>query len=226
MTDYTQHGEQKYFLEVLGYDASVRHEENCPCAFCGNPGRLLEIGAWEPKTFSNSRALIELGWEAVLFEPSPGPLKKLLEEYRDNPRVTVVGLPVTTSTSGFPVRLKVTDDALSSDECNAEHFKTWSGYPFYGTLTTIPMNMGFALSYFGPFDFISIDTEGGSVDLFVDLCLCNFITYLPRCVVVEHNERWAEMKAACEKAGYHPLHHPDGSIMNFGGCNVILERGK
>ena len=54
MTDYTQHGEQKYFLEVLG--ALVPNTQ---------PGRLLEIGAWEPKTFSNSRALIELGQSGI-----------------------------------------------------------------------------------------------------------------------------------------------------------------
>lgn len=41
-------------------------------------GSLLDIGAFDGITFSNSRALLELGWVGVLIEPDPWNLQKLI----------------------------------------------------------------------------------------------------------------------------------------------------
>jgi hypothetical protein len=219
MTDYSQSGEQKYILKALGY--SQREGE----MMIGPPsGRLLDIGAWNAKTFSNSRALIELGWSAVLFEPSPGPLRGLVEEYGSNPRVEVVGLPVETTVetiklvnSGKLMKLRITDDALSADVRNEQHFDKWKGYGFFGTLSTTPVSLSFVLGTMGPFDFVSIDTEGTSVDLFVELAHC---PGRPRCVCVEHEERWDELREAAEIGHYKLVSPPEGSI------NAVLERVK
>lgn len=42
-------------------------------------GKLLDIGAYDGKTFSNSFALLLLGWEGVLIEPSPEIFERLKE---------------------------------------------------------------------------------------------------------------------------------------------------
>lgn len=52
--DYSQHGEQQIITDY----------------FHGCHGTLLDIGANEGITFSNSRALLELGWYGILVEPS------------------------------------------------------------------------------------------------------------------------------------------------------------
>jgi FkbM family methyltransferase len=217
MTDYSQSGEQKYILKALGY--SQREGE----MMIGPPsGRLLDIGAWNAKTFSNSRALIELGWSAVLFEPSPGPLRGLVEEYGSNPRVEVVGLPVVglpVSIAGGFMELRVTDDALSADAGNVEHLKKWEGYGFYGTMTTRAVSLlDIYRAWDGnTFDFVSIDTEGTSVDLFAQM-ISDY--WRPRCVCVEHEERWEELRKAAEAGNYRLVSPPEGSI------NAILEHVK
>ncbi len=197
MTDYSQNGEQKYILEALrdpAYPLSV--------ADCIQPGRLLDIGAWNAKTFSNSRALIELGWKAVLFEPSPGPLRGLILEYGENPKVEVVGCAVTANGGDF-LKMRVTDDALSVDATNEEHLKTWDDYGFYGTMTARAVSLAKVFDYWGSFDFVSIDVEGYSVDLFARMIQ---IGQRPRCVVVEHNSRWKELQAAAQFGDYAPMH--------------------
>mgnify|MGYP001570164155 CR=1 FL=1 len=61
MKDYSQHGEQQVVLDY----------------FNGVGGTLLDIGANNGIIFSNSRALLELGWYGVLVEPSEKTFKEL-----------------------------------------------------------------------------------------------------------------------------------------------------
>jgi FkbM family methyltransferase len=63
MKDYSQHFEQQVILDY----------------FKGFAGTLLDIGANDGVTFSNSRALLELGWLGVLVEPSEKTFKELQE---------------------------------------------------------------------------------------------------------------------------------------------------
>lgn len=220
--NYSQGDEQRYILEVLGYEVGA---EATPLGVMRGekPGRLLEIGAYHATELSNSRALIELGWSAVLFEPSPGPLKGLVQEYGDNPRVEVVGLPVSIRNEFL--KLRVTDDAVSADARNGVHLATWKDHGFYGTMTTWAVSIFSVLNGWGPsngwgpFDFISIDTEGTSVDLFVEMLHSWNALPKPRCICVEHNNRWDELKAAADAAGY------EGVFRN--GENLVLKlRGK
>lgn len=61
MKDYSQRGEQPVILDY----------------FKGFAGTLLDIGANDGITFSNSRALLELGWYGVLVEPSEKTFEQL-----------------------------------------------------------------------------------------------------------------------------------------------------
>ncbi len=61
--DYSQHGEQTV---ILNY-------------FEGCTGTLLDIGANNGITFSNSRALLELGWYGILVEPSEKTFDELVK---------------------------------------------------------------------------------------------------------------------------------------------------
>jgi hypothetical protein len=204
MKDYSQYGEQRAILKVLGFDWETGE---------GPQGRLLEIGAWDPIDKSNSRALIELGWEAVLFEPSPGPLRKLAKEYGNNPKVEVVGLPVTVAESPF-FKLRVTDDALSAEPSNEVHLAKWGKVGgFYGTMTTWALGIYLIWIHYGPFDFVSIDTEGTSVDLFAELLRQHA---RPRCICVEHDSQFDRMKTLTKESGYR--------LAFLNDCNAVLER--
>src|SRR5690348_3847355 len=114
---YSQHEEEEHILHAV--------------ANLGADGRVLDIGAWDPKRFSNSRALIELGWTAVLIEPSPRPLDALVVEYGNNPKVTVCSAAVGLEHGWADMRISA--DAVSSSETRVlEQWKDAGGY--YGSL--------------------------------------------------------------------------------------------
>ena len=79
---YTQGGEEAAILEAIG---GLQH------------GLVLDIGAAHPTTFSNSRALIERGWNAILVEASPDHFLSLFREYKDHERVDLILAAVSVS---------------------------------------------------------------------------------------------------------------------------------
>jgi FkbM family methyltransferase len=177
---YSQRDEERYILEVVG-DA---------------PGRFLDIGAWHPTALSNSRALYERGWGGVIVEPSPEPFLNLLKEYGNEDRVSLICAAV-----GFErtlTRFWATADALTTSSFeNVEKWKNVAG--FYGTFYCPMITLADITNQFGGFDFVSIDTEGTSVDLFHALLKTGM---RPRCICVEHDSREVECAQAAQAANY------------------------
>lgn len=177
---YTQRDEQEHILRSVGEGA----------------GRFLDIGAYHPKVFSNTRALYELGWSGVMVEPAPEPFLALLKEYGNEERVKLICAAV-----GFErglSRLHATADAVSTtDEAQFEKWRTAGGY--YGSFFTPTISIRDILNQFGDFDFVSIDAEGQSVALFRDLLSTGM---LPRCLCVEYDDKLNECLDIAMRCGY------------------------
>lgn len=168
MKDYSQHGEQAIILEALS----------------GSLGRFLDIGGFNAFDLSNTRALYELGWNGVIVEPSPGPMHGLIEAYGEDPRIQLVQafiIPKLGRPAGL-VKIHVSDDALSTSvEACFEKFS--KHYKFLGHLWVIELAVTDLFLKFGEFDFVNIDTEGQSVELFRHM----MISYnCPKLICVEH----------------------------------------
>jgi len=166
MTDYSQQGEQEHILA------------NTPAV-----GRFLDIGSYHAFHFSNVRALYERGWSGVMVEPSPGPFDSLLREYGNDDRVTLVCAAVG---NGDLASLFTTHDALSTTVKSwYEGLKAQPGYQggFYGSFLAPTVTL-LDLMPLGPFDFVSIDTEGTSGEIFRDLLSLR----TPRCICVEQTQ--------------------------------------
>jgi len=193
LTDYSQSGEQAIILKAL---EGVQH------------GKFLDIGAWHPKTFSNVRALYELGWHGVMVEPSPGPMRDLLKEYGREPRITLI--QAACGMNQNLQRLIVTDDALSTTDAGLA--KAWGergGYFGNVLVPTIPLEA--ILTALGPFDFVNIDTEGSSRALLEELLRLQE----PRCICVEHDGQEQQLRRLAKTHGY----------QNYGvAVNLILWR--
>lgn len=178
---YSQQDEQRYILDAL---KDI------------DKGTLLDVGAWNAKTFSNSRALIEMGWKAMLVEPSPGPLNALLKEYGEQENVTIVSALVVAMPSVVSPfrRLHVSEDGVSTTE-EAEYKKWRKHANFVGDLYLFGVNIYSLLLAGEHFDFVSIDTEGTSVDLLKDLMAVTKASQhrQPQCICVEHNDRQDEV---------------------------------
>lgn len=190
--DYSQTGEQDAILKILGYG-----EPPVKMAIDPQP-RFIDIGAWNPTTFSNTRALYELGWGGLMIEPSPGPVRELVWEYGRSERVTVIAAAATIADS--LVVLQVTDDAVSA-EVGSDNAKRWAvSGGFYGKLIVPGLTLDNLFKQFGgDFRMVSIDTEGTSVELFVELLR---IGVRPQCIVVEHDNRIVELAQHGQNAGY------------------------
>ncbi len=184
---YSQYGEEEHILECV---------KGCTSK------RLIDIGAWDPICFSNSRALIEAGWSAVLIEPSPGPLKNLIREYGGYKDVRVISAAVTVE--GGLLDLEITDDAVSMPA--GDRIEEWrSTVNFYGRLTVPAISVSDLFkNYTEPgVEFVNIDTEGSSVPVFAAMCK---VGVRPRCVCVEHDSRFVELSQYAEAADYRLVH--------------------
>ena len=71
MEGYSQYGEDRLILDF----------------FNGKKGNLLDIGANDGRTISNSLLFIEHGWAGVLVEASPIAFEKLKKEHESNDNI-------------------------------------------------------------------------------------------------------------------------------------------
>jgi FkbM family methyltransferase len=137
-------------------------------------GTVLDIGANDGKTFSNSLRLIELGWKSVLVEPSPNAFEKLIKLHKENNSDALcvnvaIGIEngkVNLHESGHHLKDKSDISLLSS--VNPNETVKWknAGVKFqevevemvnFETLCKMTNNY--------VFDFITIDCEGLDFDI-------------------------------------------------------------
>ena len=203
MNSYSQYQEDTHFVPLVP-----------------KKGRLLEIGAFHPKVFSNSRALIEQGWLAVLVEMAPMPLRNLLLEYGESPEVTLIGGAVTAERFHGGVvkldRFSVTDDAVTTNTSSVyDLWKKDGGYHGPILYPMIPVEALMTINGEVGYDFVSVDTEGSSLAV-ADEVMCQHVKHrlhLP-VVCVEHDSNWPLLSLLIKEHNLEEVHR--------NGCNVIL----
>lgn len=171
----------------------------------GFTGTLLSVGENDGKTFSNALRLIELGWRAVLVEPSPVAFKKLLELHKDNPKVDC-----------YDWAIGETDGAVTLHE-SSHHLKDKSDYALLSTLNESEKTRWKDVEFkpvkvhcvtyktllketkFPGFDFITIDAEGNDMVILKKISLT-----LTKLLCIEHNSNEAvksQILGYCEAYG-------------------------
>lgn len=200
MPHYSQYDEEKTIISLTR-----------DCAF--ERRRFLDIGAWEPKTFSNSRALYEAGWSGVVVDPSPAAILKQVEEYGSEPRIEIVSLAVGCVAGGYGsiLPIQITDDCVSTLE-GARDLHPTAKYTGKILVQVVPISdilMRFGMG----FGFVNIDIEGQSVAVFYEAIKANLE---PACYCVEHDGRMSELCAAATGAGY--------ALVYSNGVNAVFGR--
>lgn len=221
MKDFSQNGEQKIILDYFGY----RIENGKAAVTPRVPPVVLDAGANDGLTFSNSRALIELGCSAVLVEPADIAFRKLLkncdaelpenasceyvhkmggnysELFLVNAAITPTDGPVDFYDSG--THLHKGDTGLLSTT-RPEEIARWkkSGETFTKTTVRgITFETLMRETGVRHFDFISIDAEGADFDILKQIDLTQVGC---RMLCVEVNARGD--KEFTEYAKKHGLH--------------------
>lgn len=181
-------------------------------AFAGQVGRFLDIGAYDGRTFSNTRALLDAGWSGVGVEPSPGPLSRLRQEWAGRP-VEIIDAALALD-DGEADWFDAGGDAISTFDPG--HRDKWAagGVRFTtGRVRTISWST--LLAQVGTdFDFLNLDVEGVSAALF----LAAPLERLTRCrlICVEHDSQVQAILDRGAKLGY--------GLVTSNGENAILSR--
>lgn len=185
--------------------------------FKDKKGFLLDIGAYDGKTFSNTLSLLEKGWVGVMVEPSPSVFLKLVENTKQfNPIYINCAVALESKIITFH---DSRGDAISSfDE---KHVAKWkAGYkcdfdPFM--IKTITMQELLQFINFNV-DFINLDVEGLNWELFEVLYtfLCKQLLPRLKMLCVEHDGKHEEIERLMGNIGFRKV--------LFNGENIILVR--
>jgi len=193
---YSQYDEEKVILEYFG----------------DRIGRWLDLGAFDGKTFSNTRALAELGWSGVCVEASPRAFVALQELYRGNDKVELVCAAIGTLRDGL-VRFWDSPDCVSTTD--KEHVETWrDDAPFEGIHVAQVTVVDILRVLPGVFDFVNIDTEGTS--LYIFNCLEPEFAKQVKCFCIEHDGHEIEISNRAAEWGH--------QVRMLNGTNIILAR--
>ena len=136
-------------------------------------GSLLSIGENDGQMLSNAKKLIELGWTAVLVEPSPKAFAKLSHLHIDNPNVTCVNVAIGTVYGKMTLHESGNHYADNSDiallsSLREEETIRWkkAGVKFEKCeVDVIPYDQILIDTSYVAFDFITIDAEGMDWDI-------------------------------------------------------------
>lgn len=147
---YSQNSEEKIILDYFG----------------DSKGKLLDIGANDGRILSNSLALIERGWGAVLVEPDLNAFYKLKELHRLNEDVYCFNIAITDKTDTVDfyqsgTHLKQGDTGLVSTVSESDYNK-WKSSTEYTITKTETSTFADFLTLFktNQYKFITIDAEG------------------------------------------------------------------
>ena len=169
MTKYSQNDEQTYILNYFANNA---------------PGHLLDIGANDGQTLSNSRALIEYKeWSGLLVEPSPTAFKKLSALYKDNDLVECLNVAIANEKG--KIEFYDMESHLGNGDTSLLSTAVVTELPKWAATTEFKKIKVKAVTYadiVDTYDFITIDCEGLDLDVLRQIDLKH-----TQMVCVEHN---------------------------------------
>lgn len=197
MQEYSQHGEQ---ATILAYFGGKRY------------GTFLDIGANDGVRYSNTRALVDLGWFGTYVEPSPAAFAALRENLPN-----AKAFPVAIGEANREVELWESDEAshrLISTTIASER-ERWGVCRFSSVRVqawTIARLLEESLDR--RYEFISIDAEGADLTIFKQIDLTALSV---RMVCIEHNGK--------SLADFDAHAHAHGMSRHWvNGCNVIYSK--
>jgi len=171
MTNYSQNNEQAVITAYFGSEI----------------GRFLDIGAYDGVRLSNTRALLEKGWNGTLVEPSPIVFTQLMAntvEYAD--KVTLVNAAITTEELEPIPFYDSMGDAISTTD--PQHLVKWNSHKFWRSFFVMPIrSQQFCIKFGFDYDFVSIDVESQNYNLLRSLPLSNFDKL--RMICIEYDDK-------------------------------------
>ncbi len=148
-----------------------------------NDGFYVDIGANDPRVFSNTYFFYKKGWKGLVVEPN----LDVLNKYKIlRPRDTRVNLAISADSLSITF-YKFKEDALNTTSQEVSNSYEKMGHKVLSTDTVKSKTMAevFKMNNVSKIDFLSIDTEGQNFEV---LKTNDWNTYRPSYVVVETAE--------------------------------------
>lgn len=190
---YSQYDEEKAILNFFGDKRD---------------GSFLDLGAYDGKTFSNTFALAERGWSGVCIEASPQCFVAMQKTYRANHNVRLLCAAVSELSGVFTFH----DSGGAVASLNDAHYEKWkNNQKDFMDISVMGITPAQVLTSFGKdFNFVSIDLEGITMNIFSSLCL----TVQPSlwCVEAMGEER-TRVKNLLTPLGYRFIHQTEGNVL-------------
>lgn len=169
---YSQNNEDEIFLEY----------------FKGKKGTLLDLGANDGRTFSNSLRLIQKGWNAVLVEASKEAYNRCVDEHKGNEAVQVINIGIADRVGQLVFHesgehIGKGDHALVST-FDSRELKRWDAKQSFTktTIDVVDYKTLMTMAKYTEFDFITMDIEGMETVVLPDMDLTNV-----QCICIEYN---------------------------------------
>lgn len=141
-------------------------------------GRYVEVGANDPKVFSQTWHLEQLGWTGVLVEPIPELCDRLRAARPDSTVVQAAcGRPEDRGTGSFAVAADQAQSALQRDRLD---FRT--DIQRVENVSVVTLDDILDKHAGPPLDFVSIDVEGMQLDVLRGFSL---VRHRPRLLLIE-----------------------------------------
>ena len=191
---YSQNKEEQYILDYFG----------------DKVGKALDIGAFHPYKFSNTRALIEKGWSCVCVEPAPTLFKAFESEYFSNPNVTLLNIAIGDTTDHVKF-YESEGDAISTT--SDDHKVKWEKGGVTYKEINVPMleTVAFFNEYGKDVDFISLDTEGTNMVIF--RLIPDWVWERISLFCIEHDGFYHEVKGKLMDFGFKELYRNAENIL-------------
>lgn len=189
---YSQNNEQEYILKF----------------FEGTTGSLIDIGASDGIHNSNSRALIEEGWNAVLVEPHSFAFTSLIRNSLGS-----VLIEAAIGEHDGKATFYYSDDSQIST-LNEEFTHQWKrGGSKYREVQVNCMTVQTLLNKVGfEFDFLTIDAEGSDFNILKQFSAFGFCGAKMICIECSGQER-AEIRKYLDGKGLKFYHQTDQNLL-------------
>lgn len=173
-------------------------------------GYFLEIGAYDPFDFSNTRFLVERNWSGCYIDGSPSSVDKFIKQYQDNEKITIVNSLIGNKNALVELYDSLGDAVSSTDVDFMNKWKS-GGHPFrkiYTNMITID-----TLKPILPptIDFINVDVEGQSALLST---MIDYNSFNCKVVCIEHDNQINMLNSYFIPQGF--------KIYYQNNCNVIF----
>jgi FkbM family methyltransferase len=171
------------------YQAQHGEDRWLEAYFKGEPGFFVEVGAYDGIVLSNTYFLESIGWSGILIEPDPA---KAARCRANRPKARVYECAAVASDATKSITFNVVEGgevysaAGELTELQQKRLQGWGLTP--KPMTVAARTLDSMLAEVAPprVDFVSIDVEGGEVDVLRGFDLAR---WRPRVVMVEVNSR-------------------------------------